>query len=53
MRHRECKAPWIPLIEDPFDTSCFDDWDHLEDRTEMTYDPIDPEDAALFEGFET
>lgn len=51
LRHREASAPWVPIIEDPLDTSNFDDWDHLEDRTTVKYAPISEKYAALFEGF--
>lgn len=45
------KAPWVPEISDPLDTSWFDDWSHLEDRTQIAYEQLRPADAALFEAF--
>lgn len=51
MRRREVPAPWVPEIKDPLDTSCFDDWSHLEDKTSTRYGSLSPKDAALFEGF--
>lgn len=34
MRHRECVAPWVPIVEGPLDTSYFNDWSELERDTE-------------------
>jgi hypothetical protein len=37
----EIKAPWVSEIKDAFDTSCFDDWNHLEDKTSAEYLPFE------------
>jgi hypothetical protein len=52
VRKRTIKAPWIPqLSKDPFDTSHFDDWSDLEDKTTEEYPELEPEEAELFNGF--
>jgi serine/threonine protein kinase len=51
LRGREIKAPWVPEIKDAFDTSWFDDWNHLEDKTKLIYRPISEEDMELFKDF--
>ena len=51
LRRKEYSAPWVPEIEDPFDTSCFDDWDHLEDKTQEKQALLEDEDAELFKEF--
>ena len=51
LRFRAVDAPWVPQIKDPFDTSCFDDWSHLEDRTKVQYEPLEEKDAILFKEF--
>jgi serine/threonine protein kinase len=51
LRGREIKAPWVPEIKDAFDTSCFDDWNHLEDKTKLIYRPISGKDMELFKDF--
>jgi serine/threonine protein kinase len=51
MKHKELKAPWVPDINDPFDTSCFDDWDHLVDKTTEEQPPLNAKDMELFKDF--
>jgi protein kinase A len=51
LRDREIKAPWVPEIKDAFDTSCFDDWNHMEDKTKKTYLPLSKEETELFKAF--
>ena len=50
LRRRQIPAPWIPTIENALDTSCFDDWDDLEDRTAQHYPRLTLKEEALFEG---
>lgn len=52
MQKRKVPAPWVPSIKDPFDTSCFDDWSHLQDKTKEDYEPISVKDAKIFEDFD-
>jgi protein kinase A len=51
LRGREIPGPWIPDLDDPLDTSCFEDWSHLADRTASRFPPIHERDAALFMNF--
>lgn len=52
LRRKEIVAPWIPDIKDPLDTSQFEDWGHLEDKTLNDKDPpLDDEDQKIFENF--
>jgi protein kinase A len=29
---RMIKAPWVPRLRNPLDASCFESWDHLDDK---------------------
>jgi protein kinase A len=51
MRARQAKAPWVPNVKDPLDTSCFDNWDDLVDKMTEDIPPLRPKDAALFKNF--
>lgn len=51
MRVRKAKAPWVPPVQDPLDTTCFDDWEHLVDKMAEDLPDLEPKDAALFERF--
>jgi serine/threonine protein kinase len=51
LRRREIKAPWVPDIKDALDTSCFDDWNHLEDRSQQECFPLTKKDMELFNDF--
>lgn len=51
MRIRELPAPWVPAVKDLFDTSCFDDYSHLDDKTSIEYGPLDEKSAKLFKEF--
>ena len=51
MRRRQVKAPWVPVVQDHLDTSCFDDWDHLVDKMGEELPELEPKDAALFNAF--
>lgn len=48
---KELKAPWIPKISDPLDSSHFDDYSR-EERGSPTYDKeLEPEEQDLFKNF--
>lgn len=51
LRAKETKAPWSPRVNDLFDTSNFDDWDHLEDKMDEKLYDLSPKDEALFDDF--
>lgn len=51
LRKGKIKAPWVPEIEDSFDTSNFEDWSELEDRSKEVYPRLTEEEAAVFDGF--
>jgi serine/threonine protein kinase len=44
-------VPWVPTIKDPLDTSNFDDWSHLEDKTGKPQAGLSEQSRALFERF--
>lgn len=48
---RELQAPWVPHISDPFDTTCFDDWGDLEDKTKQNFPALSKKDALIFAEF--
>jgi len=52
LRRNEITAPWIPAIgkqnQDPLGAGCFDDWDHLQDKTVTEYPLVEPKDARKF-----
>lgn len=51
LHRREIPAPWVPAVSNAFDTSCFDDWSELEDKTEQQTWALSPEEALLFADF--
>jgi CRP-like cAMP-binding protein len=51
MRERAIQAPWIPTIQSLFDTSNFDDWSGVTDKTLDKGPPLSDKHMALFEGF--
>ena len=51
LRHRQTPAPWVPTVKDPLDSSCFDDWGHLVDKTVEKIPDLESKDAALFDKF--
>ena len=48
LRQRKIPAPWIPVVGDALDTCCFDNWEHLEDRTTQIYPSLTRAEAELF-----
>ena len=51
LRHKEIKAPWVPDIKDLLDTSNFENWDHLEDKTLKKDPPLLERHHKIFETF--
>ena len=50
-RAKEVKAPWVPKIKDPLDSSNFDSWKHMKDKTKQKWPPLDAQKQAIFAGF--
>jgi protein kinase A len=52
MRARQAPyVPWVPTVEDPLDTSNFDDWSHLQDKTAAAQESLSETSRRLFEIF--
>lgn len=51
VRRRKIKAPWVPEVSDPLDSSHFDDWSDLEDKSTHKFPDIEQKDDTLFESF--
>lgn len=51
LRQQEIVAPFVPVIKDPLDSSNFEDWSHLEDKTKASYPRLTREQARIFEKF--
>ena len=50
LQDRKVKAPWIPSIDNPFDTSNFDDWNGV-DKPLNKGPGLSKKYDALFDGF--
>jgi len=49
---RTLKAPWVPVLRDPLDASCFESWDHLDDKeTTGEYKQLSKKEQAIFHEF--
>ena len=51
LRQKTIKAPKIPNIKDPLDSSNFEDWSHLDDKTKMKFPKLSKEQLKVFENF--
>jgi serine/threonine protein kinase len=51
LKRKLITAPWIPKINDPLDSSNFENWDHLQDKTKMKDPPISKKEEAIFLDF--
>jgi serine/threonine protein kinase len=51
LRQKKYTAPTIPTIQNPLDSSNFDNWDHLEDKTKKKFPPLNKEQKKLFQDF--
>jgi serine/threonine protein kinase len=49
MRCRKVRAPWVPTVSDPLDTSNFEDWGDLEDKLQQSYPALDARDSTMFD----
>jgi len=49
---RMMKAPWVPQLRDPLDASCFESWDHLDDKeTTGDYKQLSKKEQDIFVDF--
>jgi hypothetical protein len=49
---KEIVAPWVPEVRNPFDSSNFACWDHLEKQKEKEdLEPLSAEEQLLFQEF--
>jgi len=49
---RMMKAPWVPKLRDPLDASCFESWDHLDDKeTTGEYKSLGKKEQDIFKDF--
>jgi len=51
MRRRQVPAPWIPSGSDPLDTSHFEDWTELADKSTQSFPRITLKDESMFDSF--
>jgi len=52
MGKRMIKAPWVPRLRDPLDASCFESWDHLDDKESTgDYKKLTDDEQDIFEEF--
>jgi serine/threonine protein kinase len=51
LHRKEIRAPHIPHIRDPLDSSNFDDWSHLGDKWSERYPKLTPQQQQIFEKF--
>ena len=51
LRAKTYTAPVVPTIKDPLDSSNFENWDHLEDKTTKKYPSVSVDDQCMFENF--
>jgi len=49
---RMLKAPWVPQLTNPLDASCFESWDHLDDKEKKgSYKQLDKKEQDIFVQF--
>mmetsp|Transcript_20045 Transcript_20045/g.22399 ORF Transcript_20045/g.22399 Transcript_20045/m.22399 type:complete len:745 (-) Transcript_20045:177-2411(-) len=51
LKRKAVKAPWKPSLKNPLDTSNFENWNHLEDKTKVNNPPISSKHNAIFSTF--
>ena len=51
LRHKQIKAPKVPKISDPLDSSNFEDWSHLADNGTKKYPKLTRQQNEIFEEF--
>lgn len=49
---RMLKAPWVPQLKNLLDASCFESWDHLDDKERKGgYTPLSKKEQEIFVEF--
>ena len=48
---KKISAPWKPDIKDALDVSNFDNWDHLEKKTDSKLKPLNEKEQQMFQDF--
>lgn len=48
---QEAKAPFVPKVKDPLDSSNFEDWSHLDDKSKKKFPKLKPEQEEIFAKF--
>lgn len=51
LRQKRIKAPWVPEVKDALDSTNFESWDHLEDKSMSNESPISSYQQRIFETF--
>uniref|UniRef100_A0A7S2VFD7 cGMP-dependent protein kinase n=1 Tax=Entomoneis paludosa TaxID=265537 RepID=A0A7S2VFD7_9STRA len=51
IRTQQLTPPWVPNIKDPLDTTHFEDWSDIEDKTQERYPTLNDNQALIFEDF--
>mmetsp|Transcript_24681 Transcript_24681/g.68259 ORF Transcript_24681/g.68259 Transcript_24681/m.68259 type:complete len:789 (-) Transcript_24681:113-2479(-) len=51
LRHMEYKAPYVPNVANPLDSSNFEDWSSMEDKMDQKYPKLKSSEAAIFDKF--
>ena len=51
LRHKEIRAPFVPDITDPLDSSNFEDWSSMDDKLSEKYPPLKNSEKKIFERF--
>ena len=51
LRNQEIDAPYIPDIKDPLDSSNFEDWSFLKDKTKENYPALTKDQKEIFVKF--
>jgi hypothetical protein len=51
LRRMTIKPPYVPTIKNPLDATNFEDWSHLQDKTEKKYKSLTKKQEEIFEDF--
>ena len=51
LRQKRIKAPWIPEVKNALDSTNFESWDHLEDKSTSNSAAISAHQQKIFESF--